>query len=114
MTEKQYNFISSLIQERDYDYNNIELQAFRSGLDLTTSQASTLIGYLLSCDKLPKQSNELAAVKLAVKKIAKNRKTKKNDDIAKLVFQEIKYNLTKGNYYNLTDEQLKQIAHIVL
>ena len=113
MTEKQHNYINSLMKERAYDYTT-EIQAFRTGYDLTVKQASDLIAYLLNCDKLPAVNTDLKKIEYALLKVIKNKKTKKNHDKHKLVFEVIGRYLDKSTYYDLTAEEFRAIAHIVL
>jgi len=49
LTNKQFSFIEILLKKKDYDYSNQLVAAFRSGYDLSTKDASSLIEYLLSC-----------------------------------------------------------------
>lgn len=114
MTEKQYNFIQVLLKERDYDFNNLEVKAVRAGIDLPTNQASELIGYLLSCDKLQTVSTDIKKIQNALYKVAKNKKTPKNQTKLWECSRTLNKSISKSTVLDLSAEELNKIAHIVL
>ncbi|EUJ33117.1 hypothetical protein MFLO_04220 [Listeria floridensis FSL S10-1187] len=62
MTEKQEQFIDSLMKKKEYEPNDTLIQAHRSGMDLSKSDASRLIDYLLACDDVKKDERPLGTL----------------------------------------------------
>lgn len=108
MTEKQINFIDSLLKQRDYDLQDSLVQAYINNFNLSTLQASQLISYLLECDK--KAYDPYRKLKADIAYSARHPKVKKH--VARMnAIQEV-----LGRYVNknteYTVEELEAIKHI--
>lgn len=109
MTEKQASFIKSLLSGREYDYTPI-ISAFKSGFDLSSKDASSLIEYLLSCPK--KDADKYAILKSKMYRTVNNRKSKKNEETLKLAEKIVGKWLNKSSVFSLESEQYEAIAHL--
>lgn len=109
MTEKQAGYIKSLLASREYQPTTI-ISAFNSGFELSSKDASDIIGYLLSCDK--KEIDKYAQLKSKMYKVVDHKKSKKNEAIWLEVKKITNIYLNKVNLYNLTNEQYDAIAHL--
>lgn len=86
MTNKQFTFIEGLLKKKEYDLTNSLIQAFNSGYDLSSKDASTIIDYLLKCeDKKAKAEEKEITTKFEV-----GEKVKIEDDFGKEMIVEIK------------------------
>lgn len=109
MTEKQASFIKSLLSGREYDYTPI-ISAFKSGFELSSKDASSIIEYLLSCPK--KETDNYHSLKLRIYRVVDNKKSKKNQVTLKEAEKIVGKWLNKVSCMNLTNEEYDSIAHL--
>lgn len=69
MTSKQESYINSLLRSKNYDATDSLVQGFINNFELSTQQASDLIGYLLSCENKQQQPNRVKMSKAKLKTI---------------------------------------------
>ena len=111
MTTKQQQFIDSLLKERNYEDSPI-IEAYRSGLDLTSTDASTIITLLLASPKKTIEQNNNARIQKQLYYLAGHKKAAKNAAVLKEVYKTIGKHINKMSAYSLTDEQYQAIAHL--
>ena len=110
MTTKQFDFINTLLKEKDYEYNTL-ISAFKSGYDLSSKDASEIISQLLASPK--KVADQYTSIKKALYRICDNKKSAKNAAILREVCSRVQKNVGKFNAMNLTNDQYDLIADLV-
>lgn len=109
MTSKQHSFIESLMNKKDYSSTDTRIAYFNAGMIETSSQASAVIEYLLSCED--KAVDQFASVKAQIRKTLENSKSVKGKANYMAIYRVIGRCPNKLTTY--TNEQLAQIATLL-